>query len=184
MASKQDSTGGTTPATGEAVQAVAGVGGVRSSDDPVPDLWFGQPTEERRGATCSAARRSNEGLVTAPWAISANSCSQVANPCWHRGFGSGARNSESRMRENRLSGLMRGGKQIVIGLRASQSIASRLLYTFESEILALLPDVTSTAPGELSFRRHPELGWRSSSLWDPVSEPWADSVIAFRHRKC
>ena len=33
------------------------------------------------------------------------------------------------MRENRLSGLMRGGKQTVIGPRAFQSIASRLLYT-------------------------------------------------------
>jgi len=39
------------------------------------------------------------------------------------------RNSESRMREKRLSGLMRGGKQTVIGPRASQSVASRLLYT-------------------------------------------------------
>jgi len=38
-------------------------------------------------------------------------------------------NSESRMRENRLSGLMRGGKQTVIGPRASQSVASCLLYT-------------------------------------------------------
>ena len=33
------------------------------------------------------------------------------------------------MRENRPSGLMRGGKQMVIGSRASQPIASRLLYT-------------------------------------------------------
>jgi len=33
------------------------------------------------------------------------------------------------MRENRLSGLMRGGKQTVNGPRASQSVASRLLYT-------------------------------------------------------
>jgi hypothetical protein len=32
------------------------------------------------------------------------------------------------MRENRLSGLMRGGKQAVVGF-ASQSVASRLLYT-------------------------------------------------------
>ena len=32
------------------------------------------------------------------------------------------------MRENRLSGLMRGGKQTVIGI-ASQSVASCLLYT-------------------------------------------------------
>ena len=33
------------------------------------------------------------------------------------------------MRENRLSGLMRGGKQTVIGTLASQSVASCLLYT-------------------------------------------------------
>jgi hypothetical protein len=33
------------------------------------------------------------------------------------------------MRENRPSGLMRGGKQTVIGPRAFQSVASRLLYT-------------------------------------------------------
>jgi hypothetical protein len=33
------------------------------------------------------------------------------------------------MRENRLSGLMRGGKQTVIGIHASQSVASCLLYT-------------------------------------------------------
>jgi len=32
------------------------------------------------------------------------------------------------MRENRPSGLMRGGKQTVFGLRASQSVVSRLLY--------------------------------------------------------
>ena len=38
--------------------------------------------------------------------------------------------SESRMRENRLSGLMRGGKQTVIGPRAFQSVTSRLLYNF------------------------------------------------------
>jgi hypothetical protein len=37
-------------------------------------------------------------------------------------------NSESRMRENRPSGLMRGGKQTVIGI-ASHSVASCLLYT-------------------------------------------------------
>jgi hypothetical protein len=36
--------------------------------------------------------------------------------------------SESRVRENRLHGLMRGGSQTVIGNSASQSVASRLLY--------------------------------------------------------
>ena len=38
------------------------------------------------------------------------------------------------MRENRLSGLMRGGKQTVIGPRASQSVASRLLYLLPQAI--------------------------------------------------
>ena len=65
MASKEDSTGGATPAKGEAARATAGVGGVRSSDDPVPDLWFGEPTEERRDATCSAARSAGKDVVTA-----------------------------------------------------------------------------------------------------------------------
>ncbi len=38
-------------------------------------------------------------------------------------------NSESRMRENRMSGLMRGGTQAVIGRIPSQSAGSCLLYT-------------------------------------------------------
>jgi hypothetical protein len=39
------------------------------------------------------------------------------------------RNSESRMRENRTSGLMRGGSQTVMGASTSQPVGSRLLYT-------------------------------------------------------
>ncbi len=46
MASK-DSNGGTTSEKGKADRAKAGVGGVRSSVDPAPDLWFGQPAGER-----------------------------------------------------------------------------------------------------------------------------------------
>src|ERR1700679_575875 len=61
MASKANSTGGATPSKGEAVRAMTGVGGVRSSEEPVPDLWFGQPTEERRDATCSAGEKSRVG---------------------------------------------------------------------------------------------------------------------------
>jgi hypothetical protein len=38
-------------------------------------------------------------------------------------------NSESRMRKNRLSGLMRGGSQTVIGHNPFQSVGSCLLYT-------------------------------------------------------
>ena len=66
MASEQDSTGGTTPETEKAAQAVTGVGGVRSSDDPVADLWSAQPAEERRDATCSAGEKSREGCGDGP----------------------------------------------------------------------------------------------------------------------
>ena len=66
MASKEDSTGGTTPETEKAARAVTEVGGVRSSDDPAPDLWFGQPAEERRDATCSAGEKSREGSGDGP----------------------------------------------------------------------------------------------------------------------
>jgi RNA-directed DNA polymerase len=71
MASKEDSTDGTTPAKGEAVRATAGVGGVRSSDDAVPDLWFGEPAEERRDATCSAGEKRREGHGDGPQGLTA-----------------------------------------------------------------------------------------------------------------
>src|SRR5215203_2555084 len=70
MASKPGSTDGATP-QGKAAQAVAEVGGVRSSDDPVPDLWFGQPTEERRDATCSAGEKRREGCGDGPRGLTA-----------------------------------------------------------------------------------------------------------------
>jgi RNA-directed DNA polymerase len=66
MASKEDSTGGATPSKGKAVRATTGVGGARSSDDAVLDLWFGENTEERRGATCSAGEKSREGRGDGP----------------------------------------------------------------------------------------------------------------------
>ncbi len=65
MASTQDSTGGTTSSKREAVQPMAEVGGVRSSDDPVPDLWSGELAGERRDATCSAAGSATKNVVTA-----------------------------------------------------------------------------------------------------------------------
>jgi RNA-directed DNA polymerase len=118
MASKEDSTGGTTSVKREADWARAEVGGVGSSDESVPDLWFGQPAEERSDATCSAGKKRREGCgdglatagLTAPDKVrqlqitlyrKAKSKPDIANRTW---------NSESRMRENRLSGLMRGGK--------------------------------------------------------------------------
>ena len=67
MAGKEDSTGGATPKKGEAARAVAEVGGVRSSDDRVPDLWWsGENTKERRDATCSAEVKRNEGRGDGP----------------------------------------------------------------------------------------------------------------------
>ena len=71
MASNKDSTSGATPAKGEAARAVAGVGGVRCSDDPVPDLWFGEPAEERRDATYSAGGKSREGRGDGPQGLTA-----------------------------------------------------------------------------------------------------------------
>ena len=71
MAGKGDSTGGTTPSKGKAVQARTEVGGVRSSADPVPDLWFGQPTGERRDATCSAGEKRREGRGDGPQGLPA-----------------------------------------------------------------------------------------------------------------
>jgi RNA-directed DNA polymerase len=71
MAKPQHSTGGTTPPKEEAVRPMAEVGGVRSSDDPVPDLWFGEHAEERRDATCSAVEKSNEGRGDGPQGLPA-----------------------------------------------------------------------------------------------------------------
>src|SRR5688572_20117406 len=71
MASKEDSTGGATPETEKAARATAGVGGVGSSDDPVPDLWSGQLAEERRDATCSAGAKRREGCGDGPRGLTA-----------------------------------------------------------------------------------------------------------------
>jgi group II intron reverse transcriptase/maturase len=68
----EDPTGGTTPETGKAVRAMAGVGGIRSSDEPAPDLWWsGEPAEERRDATCSAESKSREGCGDGPQGLTA-----------------------------------------------------------------------------------------------------------------
>jgi hypothetical protein len=139
MAGKEDSTGGTTPPKEKAARATTEVGGVRSSNDPVPDLWFGQLAEERRDVTCSAGEKRREGRGDGPRGLTApNKVRQLPITLYRKAKSKPGnrtddalrqRNSESRMRENRPSGLMRGGKQAVTGPRASQSVASRLLYT-------------------------------------------------------
>jgi len=60
------------------------------------------------------------------------------------------------MRENRLSGLMRGGKQTVIGTWASQSVASRLLYRSDAWRSRRL---RYTRPGK-SVRHHGVLNFK------------------------
>ena len=102
MASK-DSTGGATPSKGEAEWAMSGVGGVRSSDDPVPDHWFGEPTEERRDATCSAEWKRDEGLVTALWATSAIKVRDSQTQAGTNGFGPRERNSEVSVKPGPIS---------------------------------------------------------------------------------
>jgi group II intron reverse transcriptase/maturase len=71
MASKENSTDGATPTKEKAARAVTEVGGVRSSDDPVPDLWSGEPAGERRDATCSAGEKRREGCGDGPQGLPA-----------------------------------------------------------------------------------------------------------------
>jgi hypothetical protein len=57
MAGKKDSTSGTTR-KGEAERAIAGVGGIRSSEENMPDLlWAGENME---GKGCHLFRRREE----------------------------------------------------------------------------------------------------------------------------
>ena len=71
MANPRESTGGPTPPKEEAARPMAEVGGVRSSDDPVPDLWFGEHAGERRDATCSAGVKRKEGCGDGPSGLTA-----------------------------------------------------------------------------------------------------------------
>ena len=72
MESKGNSTDGATPNKGKAARAVAEVGGVRSSNDAMPDLWWaGQNMEERRDVTCSAEAMSERGRGDGPQGLPA-----------------------------------------------------------------------------------------------------------------
>src|SRR4051794_9319469 len=114
------------PSKRRAVRVMAEVGGVRSSNDPVPDIWSGEPTEERRDATCSTGKKSREGFGDGPQGLSApHRLRDLQITLYREASALRQRNSESRMRENRSSGLMRGGKMTVIGSRASHPVSSR-----------------------------------------------------------
>ena len=62
------------------------------------------------------------------------------------------------MRENRLSGLMRGGKQTVIGSWAFQPVASRLLYTLSGSWRPCLPCLGRCPPNTPGRSTHDEPG--------------------------
>ena len=63
------------------------------------------------------------------------------------------RDSESRVRENRLHGLMRGGIQTVIGARAFQSVESRLLYSDDFKLEVPLDTAVGNAERVLADGR-------------------------------
>jgi hypothetical protein len=69
--SEKDSTGGATSSKGKAARIRTEVGGVGSSDDSVPDLWFGERAEERSDATCSAGVKCREGCGDGPRGLTA-----------------------------------------------------------------------------------------------------------------
>jgi hypothetical protein len=116
--------GGTSPVTDKAAGAGAEVGGLRSSVD------VRETRKERRETACVDVLKRSDGVVTAGKpATSARQTPGISTRTTAvRRKPSGERHPESRMRENRPSGLMRGGKQKVIGI-ASHPVASCLLYT-------------------------------------------------------
>jgi hypothetical protein len=64
---------------------------------------------------------------------------------------------------HRSSGLMRGGKLTVIGPRASQSVASRLLYTLNHSLSFSCPPW----PPKISYRARSQYDHgRAGRLWD------------------
>ena len=65
MASKEDSTGGTTPSKGEAVRARAEVGGVRSSVDPCRTSGSDNPRGSEGTPLVPQERSAGKDVVTA-----------------------------------------------------------------------------------------------------------------------
>jgi len=74
------------------------------------------------------------------------------------------------MRENRPSGLMRGGKQTVIGLRASQSVVSRLLYSAAKDLTPHQPATCRQLPFSKLTASHDALSVPSSRELNQTSD--------------
>ena len=71
MTGKTNPTGGTT-SQGNARRVKTEDGGIRSSEESVPELlWAGEPTEERRDVTCSAGEKRREGRGDGPQGLTA-----------------------------------------------------------------------------------------------------------------
>lgn len=94
------------------------------------DLWESKTHGEPREGTCVDARKRSDGVAMAgkpdrntekPSGTSPLAAAVRRKPI-------GERHSESRVRENRMPGLMRGGGADGHWLPAFQSVAPRLLY--------------------------------------------------------
>ena len=109
---------GGTSRKGEAVQIGGGVGVRGSSDDPQKSISCG----ERSAGTCSRVQeRGNSRVMACASKIKTPTEAKTFNPSLYRATKvkakgqTGKGNSESRVRENRLHGLMRGGSYLKIG---------------------------------------------------------------------
>jgi hypothetical protein len=94
------------------------------------DLWESKTRGEPREGTCVDATKRSDGVVMAgkpdrKTEISSGASTLAAAV---RRKPTGERHSESRVRENRMHGLMRGGGADGHWLPAFQSVAPRLLY--------------------------------------------------------
>ena len=113
------------------------------------DLWESITHGERREGTCVDATKRSDGVVTAgspgyqrqePPETSTPASARRRKP-------TGKRHSESRVRENRMHGLMRGGKQTVIGPQAFQP--GRFPPTLRAPV-KLVPTRVRVPPVELN----------------------------------
>ena len=107
---------------------VAGEVGVLHSS---VDLWDSITHGERREGTCVDATKRRDGVVTAGkpgYQRQASPESSTPAPAGRR-KPIGKRHSESRVRENRLHGLMRGGsrRSLALGLSIRRLLPTRLV---------------------------------------------------------
>ena len=110
----------------EALRVAGEVGVLHSSVEPWDTITHGEPRE----GTCVDATKRSDGVVTAgnPGYKRQKSPGPSTRTLAGRRKPIGERHSESRVRENCMHGLMRGGSADGHWPLAFQSVVSRLLY--------------------------------------------------------